>query len=124
MTTAINILVVGDDEEICTYLAKILSVKDWRTDMAWIGSKAVELARCNTYEVIVFNYRKPGLDTADVCRYIREAQPEARHVFMTGTPNIDTVYRAVDAGADLVLAKPVDPTELVGVLEEQLAEQT
>jgi DNA-binding response OmpR family regulator len=121
MTTTVNILVVGDDEETCVYLASLLSAKDWQTDRAWVGSKALELARNNAYDAIVFDYRKPGLDGADVCRRIRETQPSARHVFMTGTPNIDTVYRAVEAGADRVLAKPVEPTELVHVLEEQLA---
>ena len=44
MTISIYILVVGDDEEACTYLAKMLSAKDWQTDIAWIGSKALELA--------------------------------------------------------------------------------
>jgi DNA-binding response OmpR family regulator len=121
MTTTINILVVGDDEEACTYLAKMLSAKDWQTDTAWIGSTALELARKNPYDAIVFDYRKPGLDGADVCRRIRGCQPHARIVCMTGTQDIETVYRAVQAGADRVLAKPVDPTELVRVLEESQA---
>ena len=87
----------------------------------WRKSKALELARSKRYDAVVFDYRKPGLDGADVCRRIREAQPDAREVFVTGTPSIDTVFRAVEAGAERVLAKPVDPTELVHVLEEQLA---
>ena len=116
-STSINILVVGDDKEACTYLAKMLSAKDWQTDIAWIGSKALELARKNAYDAIVFDYRKPGLDGADVCRRIRGSQPDARIVCMTGTQNIETVYQAVEAGTDPVLAKPVDPVELVRVLE-------
>ncbi len=119
MSAPIKILIVGDDEQACTYLSQMLSVK-WQTDMSWIGSKAVELARKSVYDAVVFDYRKPGLDGADVCRRIRAAQPAARVVYMTGTQNIDTVYRAVEAGADRVLAKPVDPAELVSVLEEQL----
>jgi CheY-like chemotaxis protein len=119
--TTIKILVVGDDEEACTYLAKILSTRDWRTENAWIGSKALELARKNAYHAVVFDYRNPGLDGADVCRRIQQAQPHAHTVFVTGTPNIDTVYRVVEAGAERVLAKPVDPAELVQILEEQLA---
>ena len=111
---------VADDEQACTHLVNILSAKDWQTDKAWIGSKALELARSNTYDAIVFDYQKPGLDGAEVCRLIREAQPEARHVFVTGTPDIETVYHAMVAGADRVLAKPIDPTELIHVLEEQL----
>ena len=124
MTTTTSILVVGDDEETCTYVAKILSARDWQTDRAWIGSKALELARHNAYDAIVFDYRKPGMDGAEVCRRIREAQPRARNVFVTGTPGIDSVFRAVEAGADRVLAKPVDPAELVRVLEEQLTGPT
>jgi DNA-binding response OmpR family regulator len=117
----INVLIVGDDEETCIYLAKILSAKDWQADIAWIGSKALELARAKDYDAVVFDYRRPGLDGADVCRRIRETQPDARQVFVTGALGIDTVYRAVEAGADRVLAKPVEPSELVHVLEEQLA---
>jgi DNA-binding response OmpR family regulator len=124
MTAKINILVVGDDEEACTFVTKILSARDWRTDQAWIGSKALELARSNSYDAVVFDYRKPGLDGAKVCRLIREAQPKARHVYVTGTPNVETVHQAVQAGADRVLAKPVDPTELVHVLEGELVAST
>jgi DNA-binding response OmpR family regulator len=124
MTATINILVVADDEETCTYVTKILLAKDSQTDQAWIGSKALELARNNTYDAVVFDYRKPGMDGAEVCRRIRAALPNARHVFLTGTPGIDSVYRAVEAGADRVLAKPVDPTELVRALEEQLTGST
>ncbi len=123
MSSTINVLIVGDDEQTCDFLTKILSVKDWRTEVAWIGSKALELARNNAYNAVVFDYRKPGLDGADLCRRIQQAQPIARSVFLTGTTNIDTVYRAVEAGAVRVLAKPVDPAELVQVLEEQLAGQ-
>ncbi len=123
-TEKINILVVGDDEETCTYLAQMLSAKDWRTDIAWIGSKALELARKNGYDAIVFDYRRPGRDGAEVCRRIRGSQPDARHVFMTGTTNIETVYLAMEAGADRVLAKPVDSAELVRMLEEPLTGAT
>ena len=48
MTTAVTILIVSDNEESCTYLAKNPSAKDWQTDEAWVGSKAVELARRKT----------------------------------------------------------------------------
>jgi DNA-binding response OmpR family regulator len=120
MNKPINILVVADDEETCTFLSQILATKEWHADIAWIGSKALEFARTNTYAAVVFDYRRPGLDGADVCRRIRESQPDARHVFMTGTPGIETVYKAIEAGADRVLGKPVDPAELVRVLEEQL----
>ncbi len=105
-------------------MAKILLSRDWRTETAWVASRALELARKNNYDAVVFDYRRPGLDGADVCRRIREAQPNTHQVFLTGTPRIDSVYQAMEAGAERVLAKPVDPAELVQVLEEQLAATT
>jgi DNA-binding response OmpR family regulator len=124
MASTVNILIVADSEEAGAYLARILSAKDWHTHVAWIGSTALDLARNNPYDAIVFDYRQPGLDGAEICRRVGEARPDARMLFMTGTLNIDTVYRAVEAGAARVLAKPVDPTELVHVLEEELAGST
>ena len=120
MTSTISILVVGDDEQACAWLASMFAAKGVQADTAWIGSKALELARKKAYDAIVFDYRRPGLDGADICRRIRVSQPEARIVCVTGTQTIDTVYGVVDAGADRVLAKPVSPADLMEVLGEQL----
>ena len=71
---------------------------------------------------MIFDYRRPGLDGAEICRRVRAAQPGARHVFLTGTTDVETVYQAVQAGADRVLSKPVDPMELIHILEGQTVE--
>jgi response regulator RpfG family c-di-GMP phosphodiesterase len=58
---------------------------------------------------------------AELCRHIREVQPDVREIFLTGMPNITTVYQAMESGAERVLSKPVAPQELVRAIEEQLA---
>jgi two-component system alkaline phosphatase synthesis response regulator PhoP len=116
----VNILVIGDDEETCTYLEVIFSAKGWMTDQAWVNSKALELARKNAYDAVVFAYRRPGLDGTEMCRRIREAQPSTHEIFLTNTPSVDTVYTAVEAGAERVLAKPIEPAELIRIVEEQI----
>jgi DNA-binding response OmpR family regulator len=124
MKDTISVLVVADDQETCMYLSKILSAKNWQADEAWVASRALELARQHPYDAIVFDYREPGLEGADICRRIREVQPDAPHVFVTGQQTVDTVYRAVEAGADRVLAKPVEPSDLVHAIEERLGAPT
>jgi CheY-like chemotaxis protein len=89
--------------------------------MAENGPASLDLAQKKTYDAVVLDYRMPGMDGVEVCRRIRELQPEIRQVFLTGFPSINTVYPAIEAGADHVLAKPVDPAELLRVLEEELA---
>ncbi len=122
-TRTVNILIVDDEQRTCSYVAKILSNKGWRVDTALNGPQALELIGRREYNAVVLDYRLPGMDGAELCRRIREAQPNVRGIFLTGYPTIDTVYPAVAAGAERVLAKPVDPAELVHTLEEQLAEQ-
>jgi two-component system, NtrC family, response regulator HydG len=117
-----SILVVDDDKYYCICLMKILSLKqDWEVDMAWKGTMALELVKKKAYDAVVLDYRMPDIDGAELCQQIRDAQPNVRVVFLTGYPRIDTVFPAMEAGAERVLAKPVDPEELFRVLEEQLA---
>ncbi len=117
-----RILVVDDDDNTRQYLAKILSFRHWDVDTAGDGPGAVALAQGQTYDAMVLDYRMPGMDGAEVCRRIRQLQPAIRGVFITGFPTVDTVFPVVESGADRVLAKPVDPKQLLGVLDEQLAQ--
>lgn len=122
-TKKVNILIVDDDQDTCVYLMKILATKDREVDIAWKGSMALELVRKQAYDAVVLDYKMPGMDGPELCRRIREAQPRVHAIFLTGYATIDNVFPAMEAGADRVLAKPVDPAELVQVLEEQLAHQ-
>jgi len=116
-----NILVVDDDKNTCIYVMKILSTrKGWQVDVAWKGTMALELVKKKAYDAVVLDYRMPGMDGVELCRLIREAQPGVRAVFLTAYPQIDTVFPAMEAGAERVLSKPVDPAELISVLEEQM----
>lgn len=117
----IHILVIDDDRRTCAYLAQILMLESWNVDTADDSALALDLVRRKTYDAIVLDYRMPGMDGAQLCRCIRAIQPAAREVFLTGYPTIDTVYPAFEAGGDRVLSKPVDPKELVHVIEEQLS---
>jgi DNA-binding response OmpR family regulator len=117
----INILVVEDEQVSSTYIAKVLSVKNWRVDIAHDAMKALDLVRERGYHAIVLDSQTVGMKGAELCRHIREVQPDVREIFLTGMPNITTVYQAMESGAERVLSKPVAPQELVRAIEEQLA---
>ncbi len=117
---SISILVVDDDEASRAYVTEILSSRSWRVDTAEDGPSSLALVEQQAYDVVILDYRMPGMNGAELCRRIRELQPGVRGVFLTGFPTIDTVYPAIDAGADHVLAKPVDPAELLRIVEQEL----
>ena len=118
---SISILVVDDDEAARACVTEILASRNWRVDTAEDGPSALALVEQQSYDVVVLDYRMPGMNGAELCRRIRELQPDVRGVFLTGFPTIDAVYPAIKAGADHVLAKPVDQAELLSVVEQELA---
>ena len=120
-TKNISILVVDDDEATRAYVTEIFAARNWRVDAAEDGPSSLALVEQQLYDVVVLDYRMPGMNGAELCRRIRELQPAVRGVFLTGFPTIDTVYPAIEAGADHVLAKPVDRAELLRVVEQELA---
>jgi CheY-like chemotaxis protein len=120
-TKKVNILVVDDDKNTRTYVAKILSGKNWHVDTAADGQTALSLVKNNSYNAVVLDYCMPGIDGVEVCRRIKEIQPDTREVFLTGYATIHTISLAFEAGADRLLAKPINPQELIHVLEMQMA---
>ena len=120
-TKTISILVVDDDEATRAYVTEIFSSRNWRVDVAEDGPSSLALVEQQPYDVVVLDYRMPGMNGAELCRRIREFQPDVREVLLTGFPTIDTVYPAIEAGADQILAKPVDRAELLRVVEQELA---
>jgi DNA-binding response OmpR family regulator len=121
--TDVNILVVEDEQLTSTYLARVLSVKNWRVDTAHDAARALALAREKQYDAVVLDAGTVGMDGADLCRRLLEVQPAVHGIFLAASPTINTIYAAVESGADRVLSKPVDPNELVRVLEDQLADE-
>lgn len=121
-TTKINILIVDDDRNTRLYIAKILSGNDWNVDTAPDGAKALAMARKRFYHVVILDYRMPGMNGAEVCWRIKKIRPEIRGLFLTGFPTINHVFPAMNAGAERVLSKPVNPEELVRAVQEELAE--
>jgi CheY-like chemotaxis protein len=69
-------------------------------------------------DIVFLDIGMPGMDGYEACRRIRQ-QPSARNVVVvavTGWGRSQDKQRALDAGFDAHLTKPVDPTALARVL--------
>ncbi len=76
------------------------------------------MVQANTYALALIDYRMPGMDGIELYRRMRQLRPEVAGVFLTGYPTIDTVFPAIGAGVERVLAKPADSDELFEVVEQ------
>jgi len=88
------------------------------------GREALELARRLRPRLVVADLHMPGLDGAALCRAVREDARLAECHFLMILPGDDARdrVRAIRAGADDVLSKPLQRVELVGAVSRFLAD--
>ena len=84
------------------------------------GREGVEMASELRPDVIFLDVKMPGLDGLDVLGTIREADPSALVVMISGHGTIDTAVEATRKGAYDFLEKPLDTDRLLVTLSRAL----
>ena len=87
------------------------------------GSAALTLARQHLPDLILLDLHLPGIDGDQVLRELRADRTTAGIpvVVVTADTSPTTHQRAIDAGADQLLTKPIDVEHLVLLVEELMA---
>ena len=117
-----RILIVDDDTSLCLVVEKLLADEGYQVHTATDTAVAMELIAHNHYDLLVLDYLMPGMNGVEIFRHARELQPDVAGVFLTAHTTIDTVFPAIDAGVERVLAKPVDARELLPVVRQLVGE--
>jgi CheY-like chemotaxis protein len=87
------------------------------------GAEAVRIADANRFDVIILDVRMPVLDGLGAARRIRSSEPSTHRtplVALTANAFPGDKRAAIDAGIDHFLAKPVDPFDLVALIQRAL----
>jgi CheY-like chemotaxis protein len=117
------VLVIDDDPDLCAGLWDLLRDRRYRVALAHDEPTASEQLRDSTFKAVLIDMKLPRGDGGSVFRLVRQANPQARTVVITGhRPETDEAVRRVLAeGADAVCYKPFDVKELLATLERLTA---
>jgi two-component system, NtrC family, response regulator HydG len=115
-----SLLVVDDDVDTCHNLRDILTDLGYRVDVAHDGPSALELVRQYPYDVVLLDYKMPGMDGVTVYREIKKLRAGTVAIVVTAYASGATAEEALQAGAWQVLPKPVDFPKLLGLVGEAL----
>jgi CheY-like chemotaxis protein len=116
----LHILVVEDNEDGRESLRELLEIWGHEVSVAGNGPEGVEMAFSIRPEVALVDIGLPGLDGNEVARRIRSllGGDEISLIAMTGYGQPEDRRRALQAGFDRYLVKPVDPAVLSQLLSE------
>lgn len=112
-STSKRVLIIDDDRSMANALQRVLRRAGYETFVAEDGFSAGSLLERLDPVLVTLDLSMPGLDGFDVLRYIRH-QPRYRELkvlVISALPD-NQLQRAVDLGANDVLSKPFDNTEL------------
>ncbi|MGD2045744.1 MAG: response regulator, partial [Gemmatimonadota bacterium] len=115
-----RLLVVDDEKGIRDALVQLFEYEGHEVASAEDGHEGIEKASELHPDVIFLDVKMPGLDGLDVLAKIREDDPSALIVMISGHGTIDTAVEATRKGAYDFLEKPLDSDRLLVTLTRAL----
>ncbi|HKY32165.1 MAG TPA: sigma-54 dependent transcriptional regulator [Candidatus Polarisedimenticolia bacterium] len=112
-----RILVVEDKESLRTVLCKTLEAEGYQVDEAADVGEASRFLRGGRYLAVLTDLRLPGGSGHDVVETALEGDPQVPVIVMTAFGTIEDAVRAMKDGAFDFLAKPVDTSHLLVLVE-------
>jgi PAS domain S-box-containing protein len=118
----VKILVADDNRDAADSLQRILSLYGYHVEVAYDGAAAILLDGAFRPRVAVLDIGMPGANGFEVARSIRGTRGEGvTLIALTGWGQEGDRRRAMEAGFDYHLTKPVDPGALNDLLVEVAA---
>ena len=118
-----RVLLVDDEEDFVTTLAKRLAARGLKVETSESGETALDKVRDHDFDVIVLDLAMPGLDGIETLRRLKELDPDLQVILLTGHGSVPKGVEAMKLGALDFLEKPADFTELLEKIREASAQR-
>lgn len=112
-----QILVVDDEVAVNNNIRKILAKKAYQVDQATSKKDALEKIQTRPYALVLLDLKIPGVKGLELLAAIREQQPTAKVIIITGYASIETAVEGARMGVIDYLPKPFTPEEIRNATE-------
>jgi two-component system response regulator (stage 0 sporulation protein F) len=118
-----KILIVDDAGPVVVLCVNVLQALGYAVKGANRGETAVELMRREPFDLMVLDYKMPGMSGFEVFEQARVLHPRMAVVLVTGHGTPEIINEANRLGFQAILLKPFTSDELRGTVEKVLAER-
>lgn len=115
--TASKVLIIDQNKATSTAFRKILRKRGFDVDVISDTTKAVERILADSYDAVLINLDYPDLDGKDLLFFAKKNMPKAARIATIAGSSLEKTIKALESGADAVLAKPISPEELIKIIE-------
>jgi DNA-binding NarL/FixJ family response regulator len=123
MGLPVRILLVEDNQVFREALELLLGMRADIEVVASVGDGSEVVAACETHrpQVVLMDYRLPGLDGVQATTAVRAAHPEIAVVCLTASANAREIEALYEAGAAACLTKDQELDDIVAALKQAAA---
>ena len=118
----LSILVVEDGRSQRDILRDFLRDDGHDVTEAENGDRAIEAVKSAYFDLLLLDYKMPGMDGMEVLEEVKGINPEIDVIMMTAYGTVDAAVKAMKAGAADYITKPIELEEL-RILIDRIAEQ-
>jgi two-component system, OmpR family, KDP operon response regulator KdpE len=112
----LNTLVVDDESSFRRVLRTSLATSGFAIEEARSGEEAVAMLAHSAFDLVLLDVNMPGIGGVEACREIRAHTPKIGIVMVTVQDAESEIVKALEAGADDYVTKPIRFRELVARL--------
>ena len=113
-----NILIAEDVESNFLYLKAVLSKLNATIFWAKNGIEAIEICDNNSVDLVFMDLQMPEMNGYEATELLKKKFPTLPIVAQTAFAMSDDREKALDAGCDDYLAKPIKSKDLLSVVEK------
>lgn len=116
--SCIQILIIDDETDVCTFFRRLLTKKGYVVTTATNEPEALHALAENRFSVALVDLKLPDTDGLTLLQAIKARQPACEVIIMTGYSTVKTAVTAMQQGAYEYLEKPFDD---IGEIEALIA---
>lgn len=115
-----KILVVDDDTTFLLMLKSFLEKKGYIAHTVSNAEKGLQAILSESFDLILSDYRMPGMDGMELLKTLDSKNINIPIILVTSYGDIKLAVKAIKLGAADYLTKPVNPDELIALVESVL----
>lgn len=120
VTPEAHILVIDDDDSICTLFEDTLEETGHTVITARDPAQGLKLVEEHSFDLVFLDLKMPGMDGAGLLKQIRITRPELPVTIITGYPDSESMMKALAHGPLGVMSKPFRQSDILSAVNNYL----